>query len=211
MRKNKLSVDDCLSYMKGKYGCEFTLLDDDKESKVQLTAQYLEIFVESPEQQGEKILVVEELKDGSVLYHDNYVAIKYRQETKKLAEKLANEIFDECRVLYEPDNTRYQPDEFNDTTTFEEFISKKQSKIYISVLLPPEHSDENKEQELKEMEQKCIEHKLVCICDIYYASDEEAYQSVNSDADVMNAGHWYKADGQFVIDDELSVSSEMWR
>lgn len=33
-QKNKLSVNDCLSYMKDKYGIEFTLLDDNGINEV---------------------------------------------------------------------------------------------------------------------------------------------------------------------------------
>lgn len=52
MQKNKLSVSACVSYMKEKYGTDFTLVE-----KGELTSSTLEIYVESPEYKGEKILL----------------------------------------------------------------------------------------------------------------------------------------------------------
>ena len=214
MQKNKLSINACLSYMKDKYGTEFTLVEGEEVS--QLTASMLEIYVKSADYPEEKVLVVEERLDNgnSILFHDNYVAVRYRQEAKNLAEKMAEDVFGECRVLYKVDDTLVQPDEFDNTTTFEEFISDRASNIYFDVLVPPEHSDNDKESELKKLEQLCIENRFVCICDVWYSTDEEVYWNSNSNVELMKARldhRWYTENGQFIMDNDFTVYHEMWR
>lgn len=115
----------------------------------------------------------------TIIFHDNYVAVKYQQETKNLAEKMAADVFGECKVLYTVDNTSVLPDEFDNTTTFEEFTSEGASQIAVYVMIPPEHSAQEKEKELKQLEQIWIENRFVGFCSLYYFSDAEAYQSIN--------------------------------
>lgn len=208
MSGNELSVDDCLSYLENKYSSEFTYVQNDR---TEITASYLKIFVQNAAYPDGNIFVEEELTGDGVKFHDNYVAVKYQQETKALLEEISTGLFGECRVIYTANTSLFQPDEYNDSTAFEEFISQKASKIYASVLLPPEHSDENKEQELKQLAQQCIERNLCCTCDLYYVEDAEAYRNINSNADAMNNMQWHRANGQFTIDNDLTVSSELWR
>lgn len=206
--KNKLSVDDCLSYMNEKYNSEFTYIEDDRADQ---TAKTLKIFVQNESYPDGNIFVEEELTNDGIRFHDNYIAVKYQQETKELLEEIASGQFGECRVIYTANASLFQPDEYDNSTTFEEFISHKTSKIYASVLLPPEHTDQDKEQEMQQLEQKCIEHHFVLTCDLYYVDDAEAYLNIGSNSDAMNNMQWHKANGQFVINDDLAVSSELWR
>ena len=125
---------DFLSYMNDKYGMYFTFVEDTYyHSRSEDT-----IYVECSEYPGEEIFVVRESLNGGkeIAYHDNFVAIKYKQKTKELAEKMASNVLGECRVLYEPYDNGSEPDEFDNSTTFEEFVSRDPSKIDIYILLP---------------------------------------------------------------------------
>lgn len=211
-RKNKLSVKACLSYMKNKYGIEFKPIED---KDAELTFSMLKFSVETEGYPGEKIAVMEErLNNGdTLLFHDNFIAVKYRQETKNMAEKLAFDVFEKCRVLYNVDD-RCLPDEFGEETTFEEFISRRASHLSIDVLLPPEHSAENKEEELKLLEQVCIKNHFVCVCNVFYSDDEDVYRNSNFEWELMNAksnGKWWRENGQFVVSDDFTIGNEMWR
>ena len=140
---------DFLSYMNDKYGMYFTFVEDTYyHSRSEDT-----IYVECSEYPGEEIFVVRESLNGGkeIAYHDNFVAIKYKQQTKELAEKMASNVLGECRVLYEPYDNGSEPDEFDNSTTFEEFISRNPSKIDIYILLPPEHTAD--EKDLKKLEE----------------------------------------------------------
>ena len=125
---------DFLSYMNDKYGMYFTFVEDTYyHSRSEDT-----IYVECSEYPGEKIFVGRDSLNGGkeIAYHDNFVAIKYKQQTKELAEKMASDVLGECRVLHDPYDNSFQPDEFDNSTTFEEFISRNPSKIDIYILLP---------------------------------------------------------------------------
>ena len=211
-QKNKLSVNDCLSYMKDKYGIEFTLLDDNGINEV--TSSVLEIYVQCSEYPGKRILVMEErLNNGeSVVFHDNFLFVKYNEQTKATAEQFASEVYGECKVVCEISASGVQPDEFDSTTTFEEFCAVRASDIWFEVLLPTNHSDSDKENELKKLEQKCIDNRFACICDVYYMSDADAYNNIKTHVDLMQSGSssWSVA-GKFLLDNDFNVTVETWR
>lgn len=212
MQKNKLSVSDCLSYMKEKYGREFTLIDDNGINE--LTSAVLEIYVQCPEYPGKKILVMEErLNNGeSLVFHDNFLCVKYHEQTKAAAEQFASEVYGECRVVCEVTGSGVQPDEFDGTTSFEEFCAKRGSHIWFEVLLPTDHSDSDKENELKKLEQKCIDNRFACICDVYYMSDADAYNNIKTHVDLMQYGSsCYSVAGKFMLDNDFSNCVETWR
>lgn len=210
--KNKLSVSACLSYMKNKYGIDFSIFEGEKIHN--LTWTILEIYVECADYAGKKILVMEErLNNGEKLvFRDNFLAVKYHEKTKAMAEKLASEVYGECKVLCEVMNNNVQPDEFDKTTTFEEFCSTRGSNIWFEVLLPTYHSDAKKEEELKQLEQKCADSRFACICDVYYAVDEKAYESISTHAELMQHGSkLYKVAGKFMSRNSCSDFFETWR
>ena len=211
-QKNKLSVNDCLSYMKDKYGIEFTLLDDNGINE--LTSSVLEIYVQCSEFPGKRILVMEErLNNGeSVVFHDNFLSVKYNEQTKATAKQFASEVYGECKVVCEISASSVQPDEFDSTTTFEEFCAVRGSDIWFEVLLPTDHSDSDKENELKKLEQKCIDNHFACICDVYYMSDADAYNNIETHVDLMQYGSscWSEA-GKFMLDNDFNGTVETWR
>ena len=196
-QKNILSVNDCLSYMKDKYGIEFTLLDDNGINEV--TSSVLEIYVQCSEYPGKRILVMEErLNNGeSVVFHDNFLFVKYNEQTKATAEQFASEVYGECKVVCEISASGVQPDEFDSTTTFEEFCAVRASDIWFEVLLPTN---------------QCIDNRFACICDVYYMSNADAYNNIKTHVDLMQSGSssWSVA-GKFLLDNDFNVTVETWR
>ena len=217
-RKNKFSINACLAHMKEKYGIEFTPVEDKRNAEI--TASMFKFSVQTENYPGQNIFIMQERLDNGnkILFHDNYVAVKYKQQTIELIEKMAYEVFGkDFRVICEVYN-HCQPDEFDDTTTFNEFLSRCGGRmIDINILLPPDHSTMEKEEELKKLEQQFIENRVVGFCDVYYSSGKEAYQGIHSATDLMTFGmaehnhRWYRENGQFVINKEFIVSHEMWR
>lgn len=209
--KNKLSVSTCLSYMKDKYGVDFSTVDGEEINE--LTSAVLEIYVKHPDYPDQKILVMEErLNDGEkLIFHDNFLAVKYHEQTKALAEKMAAEVYGKCKVICAVMGDRVQPDEFDKTTTFEEFCSKRGSNIWFEVLLPTNHSDLKKDEELKQLEQKCADNRFACICDVYYADNADAYENISTHAELMQYGTWYRTAGKFLTDNSFNKFVETWR
>ena len=214
MRRNRMSTKDCISYMEDKYGIDFTLIDDNGINEV--TTSVLEIYVQCSEYPGKKILVMEERLNGGkqLVFHDNFLCVKYHEQTKAAAEQFASEVYGECRVVCDVDGSDVQPDEFDGTTSFEEFCAKRGSNIWFEVLLPTDHSDSDsdKENELKKMEQKCIDNRFACICDVYYMADDDAYNNIRTHTDFMDYGSsCYSVAGKFLLDNDFNVTVETWR
>ena len=191
---------DFLSYMNDKYGMDFTFVEDTYyHSRSEDT-----IYVECSEYPGEKIFVGRDSLNGGkeIAYHDNFVAIKYKQQTKELAEKMASDVLGECRVLHDPYDNSFQPDEFDNSTTFEEFISR--NDIYI--LLPPEHTAD--EKDLKKLEEEWIKNHFVSYCCMYYITDEEAYRGIQVHSDVRNYDQCYSDKALFNLDEDMTITVE---
>ena len=211
MQQQKLSIDDCLKYMKTKYGEDFTYLEPYDD--FQPTARTLKIYVQSERYPDSKIMVIEEKdKDGNRLFHDNFVAIKYEQDTRELLTDVAVQVYGECRVIYSAYGyDGYLPDSFDNATTFADYIAARKSNICVTILLPPEHGTLDKEREINEIYEKCCENKIICAVEVYYTNDSEVYQSISTTAEMMLLEGWFDADGVLVMDAEFGVQSLGWR
>ena len=195
---------DFLSYMNDKYGMDFTFVEDTYyHSRSEDT-----IYVECSEYPGEKIFVGRDSLNGGkeIAYHDNFVAIKYKQQTKELAEKMASDVLGECRVLHDPYDNSFQPDEFDNSTTFEEFVSRAPSKIDIYILLPPDHTAD--EKDLKKLEAEWIKNHFVSYCCMYYITDEEAYRGIQVHSDVRNYDKCYTDMARFNLNEDMAITVE---
>ena len=179
-----LAVGDFLSYMKDKYGMDFTLVED--HDTYDLSTSMAAIYVECSEYPGEEIFVIRESLNGGkeIAYHDNFVAIKYKQQTKELAEKMASNVLGECRVLYEPYDNGSQHDEF----------------------VPPEHTAD--EKDLKKLEEEWIKNHFVSYCCMYYITDEEAYRGIQVHSDVRNYDKCYTDMARFVLNEDMTITVE---
>ena len=187
---------------------------------------FFQTYVECEKYPKEKIFVVQERleKGKKVLFHDNYVAVKYKKKTIELSEKIAKSVFDECKVIYDVNPKKIVSDDFDDNTTFEEFISLSSSGIGFNIIVPFEHSIEEKEKELKKLENLCIENHFACFCNVYYSVSQEAYNSTNCKNDLIeimygmkvyketgNVQKGYKINGQFDIKNDFTINHEIWR
>lgn len=208
MRKNNLSVDACLEYMKSKYGEEFTYVES--YDNAPNTSKTLKIYVESSTSPGSRIFVVQEEVDGGLAFHDNYVAVMYEAETQKLIEDMANDVYGECRILYNYREATLMPDEFSADTSFTEFISNYSSDIYAIILLPPNTDLSEKENKLKQMYEKMCTNKMIGNLQVYYVKEEEHYNSLENVNQVVALSNWYKASGYFRMNDKFEITKEEW-
>lgn len=208
MRMTKWSVDDCLEYMNNKYGEEFTFVEENPQR--QATYRSLEILVKTDSYPGKKILVVEETGSDYKKFHDNYVAVKYEQQTADLLNDIASQVYGECRVIYTVYNN-FLPDSFDGTTTFSEYISERYSRITFKLLIPPEHGIDNKEKELEQLYNKFCDNKLIGSVEIFYTNDREKYQGISTPSETQLKIDWFDANGILVMDKEFGIERMDWR
>ena len=204
----KMSNDDCISYMNNKYNQSFKIVND---NGMELTNSFLEIYVQDSSKNI--AMVVEELKDGTTVFHDNYVAVKFDKQLEDFVQPIATEHLGQCRVLNEVDFTRYQPDDYNDSTTFDEFKRRSDSKIYLQILLPPTYNDEAVDLVLKHLESDFMEYDIVGTCDVYFCNDTNFYNTANNSVDIANNEKHYDQRYQFrteAVGESVRVVSKRW-
>ena len=129
-KEPKLSVNKvALLHMEEKYGepFEFVRVWGDSMSG---TRQFMAKCDSLP---GEEILVqIENYRDENKIYRDNYLAVKYREETIAFIRDCAMKEFDDVNIYYEaaPDG---QSPELTAATSFEGFMSD--TRVPINIML----------------------------------------------------------------------------
>lgn len=202
MIRTKFSEDDCIDYMKKKYGSDFVCagpVDD-----FQPNAYSLNIYVTTPELPGRNIFVVEEDTGESLRFRDNYPAVRYEDEVRSLVTELSQKVYGRCKVFYNRLLRRVIADE---PKSFGEYISLEKSLIHFSVLLPSEAAGNDKEAKAKELAAELCRKGMVCSFSVYYS---ELYEKLSSSGEFPNTQDWYSACGN-ISTDGSSIKSAEWR
>lgn len=199
-----LSIDDSLSYLENKYHDSFSFVED---SRSEVTSKHLKFFVTNSKYPNEHILVTSEITSSGVIFNDSYMSVKFNAQTSDYTKSLASGVFGDCKVVAGVQDSRTLPDYYDNSMTFEDYKKKKSSLIYVYIVLPPSHSDNDAERELDAFTKVCASNEFVCIGHIYYASDSDYYYNANSEADLV--GHSGKVSKRcsFIIDDDFTVSA----
>ena len=178
----QFNIDECIAHLEKKYGAKFEfsrLYSPDQPGRTSLR-----IFVKTDRYPGKEIFVIQEEDEGSLLVHDNLADIRFEDETREFITKIASDVFGECRVIYDVNNSCFLADDLNDDTTFEEYIATGSYHITASVVLPPDHGISQKEEEISRFMNALIEKKAAVRFSVYYTKDNEYYQSVKTNADL---------------------------
>ncbi|MBR4626795.1 MAG: hypothetical protein IKO47_03720 [Ruminococcus sp.] len=201
----KFSADDCVEYMKKKYGREFTFTSP--FDKFQPTTYSCEVLVASPDYPGENIYVVEEFTGESIRFRDNFPAVIYEKDVCRLVTELSGEVYGECRVLYSRTPRRTISGE---PKTFGEYISLENSLIHFFVILPPGAPVNEKEEKARSLAAALCGKGTVCSFTVYYTPDSGVYDSITTQGNIPKTLHWYRSCG-FISTDGSGISSESWR
>lgn len=93
------SVEAALQYMEQKYGEKFEYVQPWGNS---MSGDH-ELIVTCESLAGRHILVkINNYKDENRVFQDNYLAVKYYEETVNFLKQCANEVFGDSRVYYKP-------------------------------------------------------------------------------------------------------------
>ena len=206
-QKVKMSVDECINYMVEKYGEKFIYVEPYSDYQ---TNTSLKIIVQSENIPDSRILVVSEIVDGKVLYHDNYLRAKYESLTFDLIQDIARTAYGDCRVIYTTSNNYFLPDSFGVSTTFEEYCTNVKSNISAAILLPPSHKDSAKDKEMDDLYNLICENKIICSISVYYTNDLDKYQSIDKIEDIASSSNWYGSNGQLSVGEEFEIASRSW-
>lgn len=203
------SVEDCTNYMEKKYGGKFELsrpYTPDQPGKGSL-----KIYVKTDKYPDKEIFVIQEDIGDSLAIHDNLADIMFEDETRSFLTRTAESVLGSCRLIYEVNKKFYLPDDFNEGTSFEEYIATGRYHIRASIVLPPDHGISQKEEDVKKLIEAFGIKKASAVFDVYYTKDNEIYQSVNSYAELENNRANFAALGWFEINDDFTAGSITWR
>jgi len=205
MMTRKFSADECVKYMKNKYGKDFSFIRT--VDKFQPTVRSLEIFVSCPELSGRDIYVVEEDTGGDLRFSDNFPAVMYEDEVRSLLTGLAEKVYGSCKVLYTLPFKRIIP---GSPSSLEEYISDSLSCISFTLILPPDADTARKDELAQSLAAALCEKKAVCSFRIFYTADAAVYKGIASFCDIPHDLSWYTAFGSLSTDGEV-LTSESWR
>lgn len=211
-KKESFSVDACIENMNQKYGTKFEYIEpiDDHQP----TASSLKIYVSHVDYPGSRILVTAMRKDEGIGYLDNFLVIKYAEETRKTLQEAADAVYGDCRVAYDTQNHRVLSDAFDASISFADYAKRADADISAKLLISPSHSTDQKDQELDALAEQLKSKQIVARLQVYYVSDPEAYASVQNSSDVdtwdRKPDKWYQVRGLLALDENFEQSSHNW-
>lgn len=180
--KSGQNINDlALAYMEQKYGEKFEYTAPWGNS-MDGTREFLVSCKSLP---GQDIVVqVENFKKENKVFSDNYIAVKYHDETIDFLEKCADEEFGETKVTYRVAKSALSP-ELSAQASFDDFLSDKKSFISASIYIR-ESSFKEKEQVNKiadKISSKCSAEHLGILFTIITDSEYENLEEIMQDKD----------------------------
>ena len=120
-----------LEYMEQKYGEKFEYVAPWGNS---LSGTH-ELIVSCTSLPGYEIVVqVENYKQADKVFRDNYLAVKYQQETTEFLQRHAEEVFGQAIVLYEPSKDS-QSESLSATAAYQEYLADTRTAIMPSIVV----------------------------------------------------------------------------
>lgn len=200
------SIEKCIDYLNNKYNEEFYYLrpyDD-----FQPTESTMKLFFGNPKYPDAEILVLAS-RTNSIKYSDNYLSFVYENRVRDLLKEISEEVYGECKLIYEVNKAVALPDNFGKETTFEEFVSSTRSVISVKLFLKPGYVMTDKKEKLDKVYQLLCNKKVICIYKVYYTASEEQYNSINSSIDITRNKDFLST-GDFFMDDDYSIYIHSW-
>lgn len=197
------SVGKCLKYMKKKYGCRFEF--SRPHYPLSTSRGVLDIFVKTDKYPGRDIFVRQICDENPHIILDNLVAVKYEEQTAECITQIAHEVFGECKAIYQVNDRLVLPPTFDDAMTLSEFLASWDANLLAFVVLPPNHSDENVEDELHRLFDVLKARNVACNFMTFYAVDDEQYQSMKCKVDVSQNMYQFKAKGRLEMGEKFEI------
>lgn len=169
---NNSPQNEIVDYMEKKYKDNFTYIDSFGGNN--LTTNALLRSEKFPEYKITSSRIVEE--NGKVYYSDNYIQYKYKEETKKYLYDMLKKIFDSQFYLTYEIGTLGTINDFNDKTSFDNFIKSKNNNLMFTVVVSSDFvfEESNLLNELKsKIEISGIQFKNFTI---YFSTNDDNYK-----------------------------------
>ncbi|MCR5147183.1 MAG: hypothetical protein K6B70_07610 [Clostridia bacterium] len=196
----KVSVEECIEYMENKYNEKFIFieeiptLDEKDEFSEDFNKNTTTIYVKSEKCPEEKVKIFARYEpvglssSGKIeysenkLFDDNYVTMKYKKECMNKIEKVVNDIYGDCKVLYLSEETCKTLDA---DVSFEQYIKSGNCGLSIAILLPSSYDMKRYSEDSMNLYKSLKENKISTMYAIACV-DNELYNSIITAHDFMN-------------------------
>lgn len=210
MSKGNDAIGKMLEHMNEKYDDQFTY---NRPYGGGPSAKSKKIICSSEKFPDKDIWVMyQEDADGNVLIFDNYMGVKFEQQTRNLLNQTLTKVFGSEYKLFYTVNLQAATKGASNEMTFEEYIKEPSSSIGIVVIVKQRDGLERSDVE-QELERAIQEAGLCCrLGTIYFDAGTGYYDEVTTEtlSTYCNQKH-YKECLQFSMDDISAFSSCEWR
>lgn len=158
-----------IAYMENKYNDTFLYVDSfdggfDKNKK--------DIILSSEKISGE-IYVGYKKENGIETYSDNYTQLRFESETKNLVDDLLTQVIGKETIVTH--RIKRSNNNFNETTSFEEFLKSDASAVCFYAVVSPKYEVEDFEKLKTTIKETFEERFSNCSINIYFALSEEDF------------------------------------
>lgn len=201
--------DRMVEYINDKYDDEFTF---ESVYGGHVGSDNHKIIVSSEKFPGEEIIVFCDASGDEEVYSDNYLGIKFEEQTAELISDTLSEAFGEDPFIY------YFPSDYSmtsgasDDTSFEEYISSPSSGIDFIAIVNCK-ADEFSEDEVVGKVQNCLKDAGICATGtMFFDTQGTDISNLNGDDYYENYVVYEKYSGRlhFNMDEDLDFSSYKW-
>jgi hypothetical protein len=181
-RKPAYSIQDAIAYMENRYDDTFTYLEDYDDH--QPTGGSYDLYLKSKKFPDQKVYLRIIRSGDGFRYVDNYIAVKYYDETRDAIEEIATSVYESnFNLLCEPGPSKAMSSEHDPDMSLQEFWLTKEADLTCCLKIAPEYGDTNAEAELDQIEDLIKEKKMCIRFSIYYTKDQDFYEATkNRDA-----------------------------
>ena len=178
MNGRKAMYDRMVSYMNEKYDDKFEFITAYGGS---LGSNVRRITVSSEKYPGKEISVRCILENDNEIYSDNYIGVKYEEQTRELIRSILQSCYGQEVFLIYRVNNLAMPPSFTADMSFDEYKAESGAAVTFTAIVKYGLTGTAKEEAAAVLKKKIMDAGLYCSGTVYFASDIEDFSSLTED------------------------------
>lgn len=177
-RSSDAPIEKMVGYMNDKYSDTFTYV---RTYGGHFGSTTHKIMVASDQLPGKEISVILSEGGDAAVLSDNYVAVKYEEETRSLIHGILSDCFGEKLFVGYSANNLATSSVFNDDTAFQDYIKEPSSAIYFTAIIRCPSDSARRADMVSSLEQKLVSAGLCCGGKLFFCSDFDDFDSLTNE------------------------------
>ncbi len=168
------STSGMIKYMSEKYNDTFSYAGSFGGSD---TGKTKNIYITSKKYPNREISVCYHNYDGTAYITENYTQNRFKIETEEYIMSMMKDIFGVDVILTYNISSQGTVNDFNEKTTFEEYIASKESDIVFKAVVSDLFEKENMADVAEKVKSKIEKAPIIASAEIYFASSSENFKT----------------------------------